>query len=119
MLHEKLVANPASAYFDHDDRRHLLVDRVSWIRRMFETSIAQFSAHEPIRRAISGFRLQIDLGLDGVPAAEVRNRMRMILAELERLSKKTELSGPVYEDLIQLKSIYSRYQNYLNWLEKA
>ncbi len=29
---------------------------------------------------------------------------------------KHELSGPVYEDLIQLKSIYSRYRNYLHWL---
>jgi MoxR-like ATPase len=31
---------------------------------------------------------------------------------------KTELSGPVYEDLIHLKSMYSRYQNYAHWLKE-
>ena len=33
--------------------------------------------------------------------------------------KKNELSGPVYEDLIHLKSMYSRYQNYAHWLKAA
>ena len=119
VLHEKLLPNPQSAYFDHDDRRHLLIDRVSWIRRMFETAMSQFASHEPIRKATAGLRVVLDKGLDGVPAAEARTRMNQAHQLLESLTKKTELSGPVYEDLIQIKSIYSRYQNYLNWLEKA
>jgi hypothetical protein len=32
--------------------------------------------------------------------------------------KKSELSGPVYEDLIHLKSIYSRYNNYSLWQKR-
>ena len=48
----------------------------------------------------------------------MRKRLRDCLLLLEKLAKEAELSGPVYEDLVQLKSIYSRYQNYLNWLEK-
>ena len=33
--------------------------------------------------------------------------------------KKHELSGPVYEDIIHLKSMYSRYQNYAHWLKQS
>ena len=119
ILHEKLVPNPQSAFFDREERQHLLMDRVSWIRRMWDTSTAQFAAHEPIRKRILPLRNQIELGLEGVKAGEVRSRMSLVLDVLNDLSKKTELSGPVYEDLVQLKSIYSRYQNYLNWVEKT
>lgn len=119
ILHEKLVPNPQSAFFDREERQHLLMDRVSWIRRMWDTSTAQFAAHEPIRKRILPLRTQIELGLEGVKAGEVRSRMSLVLDVLNDLSKKTELSGPVYEDLVQLKSIYSRYQNYLNWVEKT
>lgn len=119
VLHEKLVPNPQSAFFDREERQHLLVDRVSWIRRMWDTAIAQLAAHEPVRKRIAPLRAQLDLGLEGVNAAEVRSRMSRVLDVIHDLSKKTELSGPVYEDLVQLKSIYGRYQNYLNWLERS
>ena len=119
ILHEKLVPNPQSAFFDREERQHLLMDRVSWIRRMWDMSMAQFAAHEPIRKAILPLRSEIEKGLEGVNAGDVRSRMTSVLSVLSDLSKKTELSGPVYEDLVQLKSIYSRYQNYLNWLEKS
>lgn len=119
ILHEKLVPNPQSAFFDREERQHLLMDRVSWIRRMWDTSMAQLAAHEPIRKTIKPLRDQLELGLEGVPAKEVKSRLTLVLSAMSDLSKKTELSGPVYEDLVQLKSIYSRYQNYLNWLEKS
>ncbi len=119
ILHEKLIPNPQSAFFDREERQHLLMDRVSWIRRMWDTSAAQFAAHEPIRKKILPLRTQIELGLEGVKAGDVRGRMSVVHKVIDDLSKKTELSGPVYEDLIQLKSIYSRYQNYLNWLERT
>ena len=37
---------------------------------------------------------------------------------MDELVTKSELSGPVYEDIIHLKSIYSRYQNYAHWLKQ-
>lgn len=119
ILHEKLVPNPQSAFFDREERQHLLMDRVSWIRRMWDSAMAQFAAHEPIRKKIKPLREHIELGLEGVKASDARGRMSIVLDVMNELSKKTELSGPVYEDLVQLKSIYSRYQNYLNWVEKS
>ena len=78
----------------------------------------QLAAHEPIRKASAKLRALADQGLEGVGADEVKKRLRDVLVQIEQLTKKTELSGPVYEDLVQLKSIWSRYQNYLNWLER-
>ena len=86
---------------------------------MFETSQAQFAAHDPIRREVRRLRAVLDQGLEGVGADEVRRRMKEVLQQIETLVKKAELAGPVYEDLVLLKSIYSRYQNYLNWLTHA
>jgi hypothetical protein len=38
---------------------------------------------------------------------------------MDELMDKQELSGPVYEDLIHLKSLYSRYRNYAAWLKQS
>lgn len=118
VLHEKLVPNPQSAFFDREERQRLLFDRVTWIRSMWDGSMRQFASHEPIRKETAKLRAVLEKGLDGVPANTVRKQMGDVFALLERLTKKAELSGPVYEDLVQLKSMYSRYQNYLNWLER-
>jgi len=79
----------------------------------------QFAAHDVVRKPVARLRQVLDAGLDGVPANTVRKQMADVLQLLELLTKKSELSGPVYEDLVQLKSFYSRYQNYLNWLERS
>jgi MoxR-like ATPase len=118
VLHDKLVPNARSPFFERDDQSHLLLDRVSWIRRMWDESTKQFAAHDTVRLPVLRLREELDKGLEGVAADAVRKRLRDCLLLLEKLAKETELSGPVYEDLVQLKSIYSRYQNYLNWLEK-
>lgn len=119
VLHEKLVPNPQSPFFDRDDRSHLRFDRVSWIRRMFDTALSQLAAHEGVRKPVAKLRETLDKGLEGVTADEAKKRLREAHSLLEQLTKKTELSAAVYEDLIQLKSIYSHYQNYLNWKERA
>ncbi|HVO30987.1 MAG TPA: MoxR family ATPase [bacterium] len=119
VLHEKLLPNPQSAFFDREERQRLLFDRVTWIRTMWDTSMKQFAAHDVVRKPVARLKVVLDQGLDGVPADKVRRQMADVMQLLEQLTKKTELSGPVYEDLVQLKSIYSRYQNYLNWLERS
>jgi hypothetical protein len=81
--------------------------------------MSQMAAHEEIRAPIREAQKLLDKGLEGIAVDDVRKRMREVLQQLEKLTRKAELSGPVYEDVIQLKSIYSRYQNYLNWLERS
>ena len=116
VLHDKLVPNRRSVYFEGDERAPLLQDRVAWIRRMIDTAIEQYERHAPIRREVRELRAELDQGLAGVSAKDVKRRLGRLSKVMERLMKRSELSGPVYEDLIHLKSMYSRYTNYSHWL---
>ncbi len=118
VLHEKLVPNRQSAFFDREERQRLLVDRVGWIRQMFDTAMTQFAAHEPIRVKVVALKKELDKGLEGVSADAAQKMQRGILQLLEELGKKSELSGPIYEDIVHLKAMYSRVQNFLNWLQR-
>jgi hypothetical protein len=44
--------------------------------------------------------------------------MAKIASLLDSMLTRNELSGPVYEDIVLLKSIHSRYQNYAQWLRQ-
>ena len=118
VLHEKLVPNARSAFFEVKGKRALLQDRVAWIRGMIDTAFAQFEAHAPVRKKVSDLRIELDKGLEGVPQKAVEKQINAISSLISQLMSKSELSGPVYEDLIHLKSMYSRYQNYLQWLKQ-
>jgi MoxR-like ATPase len=119
VLHEKLVPNARSPFFESKTSRGLLQDRVAWIRRMFDMAMEQHGSHEPVRKKVRALHDELDRGLQGVPAKAVHERLGQVCRLLEELVKKHELSGPVYEDIIHLKSIYSRYQNYARWLEQT
>jgi hypothetical protein len=79
----------------------------------------QHGRHEPVRKKVRALRDELDQGLQGVPAKTVAQRRAQVSKLVEELVKKHELSGPVYEDIIHLKSIYSRYQNYAHWLKQT
>ena len=119
VLHEKLVPNARSPYFEAKQGRGLLQDRVAWIRAMFDSAMEQHGRHEPVRRRVRALRDQLDQGLQGVPEKEVAQRLVQLSRLIEELVRKHELSGPVYEDLVHLKSMHSRYQNYAHWLKQA
>jgi MoxR-like ATPase len=115
VLHEKLVPNTRSAFFDAGQNRTLLRDRVAWIRSLFDAGVRQYGRHKPLRDEVMGLRDELDRGLVGVDAATTAKRMRLIAGLIAKTMKHSELSGPVYEDLIHLKSMYSRYSNYAQW----
>ena len=119
VLHEKLVPNPRSGFFDAKGNRSLLQDRVAWIRRMLDMAFVQYELHEPLRAKVNAERRKLDEGLVGVELGKVQARINKITALMDKLMRKAELSGPVYEDLIHLKSMYSRYQNYAQWLKQS
>jgi MoxR-like ATPase len=119
VLHEKLVPNGRSPFFEVKDKRVLLQDRVAWIRHMFDMAMAEYPKHEPARRKVRALRAELDQGLEGVVQKTVEKRMGQVTALMDQLMKGQELSGPVYEDLVHLKAMHSRYQNYLHWLKQA
>ena len=116
VLHDKLVPNPRSPYFEGEQTAWMLNDRVVWIRAMIDASLEQYEKHEPIRHKVRAARAELDRGLDGVDLQTVDKRIGKVTGYMRSMMKKAELSGPVYEDLIHLKSIYSRYRNYGQWL---
>ena len=118
VLHDKLTPNPRSAFFEVKGKRALLQDRVAWIRSMFDTAMEQHERHEPARRKVRALRLELDQGLSGIDDKTVTRRLGQATSLMEQMMTRMELSGAVYEDIILLKSIYSRYQNYAHWLKE-
>jgi MoxR-like ATPase len=116
VLHDKLVPNSRSQFFDAKGNKQLLQDRVAWIRNMIDMSNEQFARHEPIRREVTMLRAELDKGLIGIDLRTVEKRISTVSAAIDKLMK-AELSPPAYEDLVHLKSIYSRYRNYSAWLK--
>ena len=96
----------------------LLRDRVAWIRAMFDQAMEQFAQHEPLRKKVRALQADLDRGLAGVDLKTTGKRIGQVTSLIDTMMGKTELSGPVYEDLIHLKSMYSRYQNYAQWLKE-
>jgi hypothetical protein len=115
VLHEKLVPNARSPFFEAKGRAVLLQDRVAWIRNMFDMAMEQYARHEPVRKEVRALRAEVDKGLEGVELKSTQRQLERITALMSKLMTKQELSGAVYEDLIHLKSMYSRYLNYSHW----
>jgi hypothetical protein len=117
VLHEKLVPNARSPFFEGQGKpRTLLQDRVAWIRNMLDMALEGWPKHEPLRMKVRKERDLLDAGLTGVDLKTTQKRIGAIAALMKDMVGKTELGGAVYEDLIHLKSMYSRYQNYAAWL---
>lgn len=118
VLHDKLVADPASSVLGSDTNTELRTDRVSWLRAMFDTTCRQFDAFDldradPVGRLLAEF----DAGLDGVGADEVRARMRAVERTLDDLAAQGKVYGHLYDDALALKYLHQRYLNYLTWLD--
>jgi MoxR-like ATPase len=116
VLHEKLVPNARSQFFEGKGLRALLQDRVAWIRNMLDMALDSYPRHEPLRTKVHKERDLLDAGLAGVDLKTAQKRLGGVTALMKEVVTKNELSGAVYEDLIHLKSMYSRYQNYAAWL---
>jgi MoxR-like ATPase len=114
VLHDKLQPNAHSAFFQKTENQVLLTDRVSWIRQLFDGAMAQYAAYLPVRQPILQLKRELDAGLHGLMPAATRQRLAAVQRRIEEVLQKNELNGPVYEDLILLKSIYARYQNHLD-----
>lgn len=120
ILHEKLVQNPSSPFFDQGGNAVLRVDRVAWIRQAFDQSCAEYDRLDLDRAdPLAAIDAEFDLGLDGVPEADVRKRLATVEARLAELAKGTKLLAHVQKDVLKLKYYHQRYSNYLRWLQWA
>jgi MoxR-like ATPase len=117
VLHDKLVPDHDSPFFEAGDNATLRVDRISWIRRLFDLSCAEYDRRDLDRDdPVGALGDELRLGLEGVPEAEVRARLVKIERLLAQESQARKLYGPTFDDVLALKSMHQRYTNYLRWL---
>ena len=117
VLHDKLVPDTEAPFFDAAGNQVYRVDRVGWIRRLFDLSCAEYDRlsldkDDPVTALESEF----DGGLQGVSEADARARLVKIERLLAEWGKGRKLYGPMFDDILKLKYLHQRYTNYLAWL---
>ena len=118
VLHDKLVQNPDSPYFEQAGNGSLRADHVSWIRNLFDESCKEYDRldldrDDPVAQCSDTF----GLGLDGVTEKEVRKRLAHIERLFKKMAKGKKFYGHMFDDLLKLKYYHQRYTNYLRWLK--
>jgi MoxR-like ATPase len=119
VLHEKLKANPQSAFFQKTETQVLATDRVTWIRRMFDDAVKQRAAYSQVRSPVARLKAEADQGIVGLDRPALEKRLAAIQQTIDGLLRRNELSGPVYEDLVLLKSLHARHRAALDVLERG
>jgi MoxR-like ATPase len=111
-LFDKLRANPQSPFFQKTETRVLLLDRVTWILRLFDQAAVQHAAYAPLRESVAELVREGDAagGAAALATAELKRRIAKLERTIEELLRRADLSGPVYEDLVVLKSLHETYQ---------
>ena len=117
VLHDKLVQNPDSPWFEQQEHKAYRVDYVSWIRNLFDLSCKEFERLDLDRDdPVAAMTAELDKGLDGLSEKVVRDRLVAIERQLKQWSKGRKLYGHLYDDILKLKYLHQRYSNYLRWL---
>ncbi len=118
VLHDKLVPDLDSPFFEAPGNAVYRVDRVSWIRHLFDLSCAEYDRLGLDREdPVAAFEADFELGLEGVTEAEVRSRLVRIERVFQDWSQSGALTGYLYDDILKLKYLHQRYTNYLKWLK--
>ena len=117
VLRDKLVPDLDAPFFEADGNQALRVDRIGWIRRLFDLSCADYDRldldrDDPVAAMLDEF----NTGLNGLSEADTRARLERIERLLGEWSAGRKLYGTVYDDILVLKYLHQRYTNYLAWL---
>lgn len=117
VLHDKLIQDLDSPFFEKPEHAAFRSDRVSWIRKIFDLSCAEFDRLELDRNdPVRDLSDQFDKGLDGVSEKQGRAELVKIERLLSDWSKSRKMYGHLYDDVLKLKYLHQRYTNYLKWL---
>lgn len=118
VLHDKLVQNPDASFLEEQGNTVYRVDRVSWIRRLFDLSCAEYDQvgldkNDPVGALMDAFAR----GLEGVTRKQAEEALVAIERRMDAHQKERKLHGPIFDDILALKYLHQRYRNYLRWLE--
>jgi MoxR-like ATPase len=119
ILHEKLKPNATSPFFQRPEHQPLATDRASWIRGMFDQALEQLASYAKVRPPVAEMKRQLQDGGEALARGEIEKRLQAIEEAIEGTMKRTELNGPVYEDLIVLKNLHASYRRALDSQERG
>lgn len=118
VLHDKLVQNSDSPYLEQQGNQVLRVDRISWIRNLFDESCKEFDRLDLDRSdAVAALDAELGKGLEGVGESQIRKQLAAIERTLREWSSGRKLYGHMFDDVLKLKYMHQRYTNYLRWLK--
>jgi MoxR-like ATPase len=117
VLQDKLLPDLDAPFFALPENAAYRSDRLSWLRRIFDLSNAEYDRLDLDRNdAVGEMSSEFSQGLDGVTEAEIRKRLTRIERLVDERVKGRKLYGHLYDDLLKLKYLHQRYTNYLHWL---
>ena len=117
MLHDKFAPNHDAPFFEQAGKGVLRVDRIGWIRELFDLACAEYDRLDLDRRdPVAELDTEYAQGLDGLDEQTVRARLARIEEILGKWSKARKLYGHLFDDILKLKYLHQRYSNYLRWL---
>ncbi len=117
VLHDKLLPDLDAPFFEVPAHEPLRVDRVGWIRRLFDLSCADYDRQDLDRSdPVADLLRQFRAGLAGVTETEATTRLEAIERLLGEWSTARKLYGTTYDDILVLKYLHQRTTNYLAWL---
>ena len=118
ILHEKLIPNETSPFFEVPENQIYRIDTIAWIKNAFDMAMKEYERldldhKDPLMEIEEEFKR----GLDDLTPIQVKQRLVKIEKIIKDYSKASKLLSYVYEDVVKLKYFYMRYRNYLEWLE--
>jgi MoxR-like ATPase len=118
VLHDKLVQDTDSPFFDTPENGAFRSDKIGWLRRLFDLSCNEYDRLDRDRDdVVAQMEAEFARGLEGVSEQETRARLVKIERTLTDWSKGRKLYGHLFDDILKLKYLHQRYTNYLKWLQ--
>ncbi len=118
VLHDKLIQDADSPFFEAPENASFRVDKVGWIRRLFDLSCAEYERLDLERDdPVKVLSAEFEKGLEGTTPKQIRARLVNIERLLDEWSKGRKFYGHMFDDVLKLKYLHQRYTNYLRWLE--
>lgn len=118
VLHDKLIPNLNAPFFEAERNQSFRTDRISWLRRLFDLSCAEFDRLDLDNEdPVGELKREFERGLTNLSESEVRARIEKIERLLRKWSSGRKMYGTVYDDVLVLKYLHQRYTNYVAWLK--
>ncbi len=118
VLHDSLSPHMESPFFEVKGNQRYRVDRIVWLRKLFDLSCQDFlSQNLDEDDPLDALEAQFKAGLENVPLREIDRRILEIEKLLFRWSQEKKLYGYRADDILKLKYLFQRYNNYRRWLQ--